>query len=137
MKRRSVRLPLGSSDIDRGPEPIPALTVVFRGSKQLCREFSLVLEAQAIEHEVQESGDFWLLAVAPALADRAHDEFSRYSAERRVPRSRPILIEPAFRGGYRRRRLRADSSGNGVLHRHRLVRRRLVVDWRRQGRIRG
>jgi rhomboid protease GluP len=70
------------------------LTVVFRGSKQLCREFSLVLEAQAIEHEVLESGDFWSLAVTPALVHRAQDEIRRYSAERSVPRSRPILIEP-------------------------------------------
>lgn len=94
MKRRSTPLSLTSSDIDRRPDPISALTVVFRGSKQLCREFSLVLEAQAIEHEVLESGDFWSLAVTPALVHRAHDEITRYSAERSVPRSRPILIEP-------------------------------------------
>jgi len=80
--------------MDRQPDPISDLTVVFRGSKQLCREFSLVLEAQAIEHEVLESGDFWSLAVAPALLHRAHDEIGRYSAERSVPRSRPILSEP-------------------------------------------
>jgi len=80
--------------MDRQPDPLSVLTVVFRGSKQLCREFSLVLEAQAIEHEVLESGDFWSLAVAPALLHRAHDEIGRYSAERSVPRSRPILSEP-------------------------------------------
>jgi rhomboid protease GluP len=80
--------------MDRQPDPISALTVVFRGSKQLCREFSLVLEAQAIEHEVLESGDFWSLAVAPDLLHRAHDEIGRYSAERSVPRSRPILSAP-------------------------------------------
>ena len=53
-----------------------------------------MLEAQAIEHEVLESGDFWSLAVTPALVHRAHDEIGRYSAERSVPRSRPILSEP-------------------------------------------
>jgi rhomboid protease GluP len=80
--------------MDRQPDPLSVLTVVFRGSKQLCREFSLVLEAQAIEHEVLESGDFWSLAVTPALVHRAHDEIGRYSAERSVPRSRPIVSEP-------------------------------------------
>ena len=44
---------LPSPDIDRNAEPVlPA--VVFRGSKLLCREFSLVLEARGIEHEVRE-----------------------------------------------------------------------------------
>jgi membrane associated rhomboid family serine protease len=54
----------------------------------------LVLEAKAIEHEVQENVDSWLLKVPPALVHRAYDEISRYSAERSVTRSRPILIEP-------------------------------------------
>jgi membrane associated rhomboid family serine protease len=68
--------------------------VVFRGSKLLCREFSLVLEARGIEHEVQESGGHWVLTVPPPLVHRANDEISRYSAERNVPRSTPNLIEP-------------------------------------------
>jgi membrane associated rhomboid family serine protease len=54
----------------------------------------LVLEAKAIEHEVLESGDSWLLSVPPALVHRAYEEISHYSAERRVTRSRPILAEP-------------------------------------------
>jgi rhomboid protease GluP len=86
-------LPLASSDIDRPPGPLPALAVVFRGSHPLCREFSLVLDAKAIEHEMQESGDSWVLSVPPALVHRAYDEISRYSAERSVTRSRPILPE--------------------------------------------
>jgi membrane associated rhomboid family serine protease len=54
----------------------------------------LVLEARAIEHEVLASGASWVLAVAPTLVHRAYDEISRYSAERRVPRTIPTLMEP-------------------------------------------
>lgn len=61
--------------------------MVFRGSKSLCREFSLVLEARGIEHETLESDSTWTLNVPVALLDRAYDEISRYSAERSVPRS--------------------------------------------------
>ena len=68
--------------------------MVFRGSKLLCREFSLVLEARGIEHEVRESGDTWMLSVSPTLVHRAYDEISRYSAERNMPRSVPSVIEP-------------------------------------------
>src|SRR5882724_7542447 len=68
--------------------------VVFRGSKPLCREYSLVLEARGVEHEVQESGDHWILTVPPSLIQRAYDEIGRYSAERNVPRATPTLIEP-------------------------------------------
>jgi membrane associated rhomboid family serine protease len=68
--------------------------VVFRGSKLLCHEFSLVLEARGIEHEVQQSGGHWLLTVPPLSIHRAYDEISRYSAERNVPRSISSPIEP-------------------------------------------
>lgn len=68
--------------------------MVFRGPSKLCQEFSLVLEAKAIDHEVQESGDSWILAVDPALAHRAYDEIGRYSAERNVPRRLPVMFEP-------------------------------------------
>jgi membrane associated rhomboid family serine protease len=68
--------------------------VVFRGSKPLCREFSLVLEARGIEHEMRESGDSWVLCVPPPLIHRAYEEMSRYSAERNVPRSTTSLMEP-------------------------------------------
>jgi rhomboid protease GluP len=86
-------LTLPSSDIDRNADPAPP-AVVFRGSKLLCREFSLVLEARGIEHEARESGDTWMLSVPPTLVHRAYDEISRYSAERNVPRSVPSVIEP-------------------------------------------
>jgi rhomboid protease GluP len=86
-------LTLPSPDIDRNAEPAPP-AVVFRGSKLLCREFSLVLEARGIEHEARESGESWVLTVPPPLVHRAYDEISRYSAERNVPRATPNLIEP-------------------------------------------
>jgi rhomboid protease GluP len=75
------------------------VAVVFRGSKALCHEFSLVLEARGIEHEVQtagiaDTGGAWILMVPPSLAHRAYDEISRYSAERSVPRSTLVVTEP-------------------------------------------
>lgn len=93
---------LRSSDSDRNAERATARAVVFRGSKPLCREFSLVLEARGIEHEVGEVGESaagesrgsWVLTVTPALVHRAYDEITRYSAERRAPRAIPILTEP-------------------------------------------
>ena len=89
---------LPHSDIDPNAEP-PQPAVVFRGSKSLCREFSLVLEAKDIEHEVRESGvsesgGSWVITLAPALVHRAYDEISRYSVERSAPRSIPVRIEP-------------------------------------------
>lgn len=81
-----------SSHIDHHAEP--PLTVVFHGPKALCREFSLALEAQAIEHEMLESGGGWVLAVTPALVQRAYEEISRYSSERSVPRTASIRLEP-------------------------------------------
>jgi rhomboid protease GluP len=72
----------------------PVSAVVFRGSKPLCQEYSLVLEAKAIEHTVEESGDSWIVAVVQPLAHQAYDEISRYSAERNVPRRLPVRFEP-------------------------------------------
>ena len=51
--------------MDTAAESVPASAVVFRGSQALCREFSLVLEAKGIEHEVRENADSWVLAAAP------------------------------------------------------------------------
>lgn len=75
------------------------LAVVFRGPKALCREFSLVLEARGIEHEVQataisDPGGSWIVTVPSALAHRAYDELTRYSAERSMPRSIPEATPP-------------------------------------------
>ena len=80
-------------------DPVP-LALVFRGSKALCREYSLVLEARGIDHDLQQpetEGAGWTLTVHPSLVHRAYDEISRYCAERSVPRSIPVAIEP-FRG---------------------------------------
>jgi len=79
---------------DRSAEPPSVPAVVFRGPRPLCREFSLVLEAKAIEHEVLPSGDAWVLTVPPAVVHLAYDEINRYSAERSVPRAKPTVIEP-------------------------------------------
>ncbi len=56
---------------------LPSRAVVYRGSKLLCREYSLVLEAKAIEHEVREDGEHCLLTVAPPILQRASEEISR------------------------------------------------------------
>ncbi len=75
--------------------------VVFRGPRTLCREFSLVLEAKGIEHEMLESGapgndapagaGTCVLTVVPSLATQAYDELDRYAAERSAPRPRPMV----------------------------------------------
>jgi rhomboid protease GluP len=71
--------------------------VVFHGPKALGREYSLVLEARSIEHEVLESGGDWQLTVIPSLQARALDELTRYAAERNVPRPRSRFVV-AFKG---------------------------------------
>jgi rhomboid protease GluP len=66
-------------------EPVPA--VVYQGPKALGREYSLVLEAGAIDHQVIENDDVWVLAVDSSVQARASEELARYSSER--SRSRP------------------------------------------------
>ncbi|HEX3915144.1 MAG TPA: rhomboid family intramembrane serine protease [Steroidobacteraceae bacterium] len=68
--------------------------VVFRGSKWLCHEYSLVLEARGIEHEALQSDDTWILKVPTSLAQRAHDEISSYSRERGIRRRIPDIVQP-------------------------------------------
>ncbi len=82
------------SSVDRGAPPAQLPAVVYRGSKLSCREYSLVLEAKAIEHEVRDNGDHWLLTVAPSMLRLAYDELGRYAAERSAPRGVPILSQP-------------------------------------------
>ena len=82
------------SNIERHAEPGLDAAVVFRGSKSLCHEYGLVLEAKAIEHEMFESDGSWVLRLAPALVHRAYEEMSRYSAERSVQREVPRYVEP-------------------------------------------
>ncbi|MDP9010108.1 MAG: rhomboid family intramembrane serine protease [Pseudomonadota bacterium] len=74
------------------PELAPAFAVVFRGTKSLCHEFSLVLEAKGIEHETSKNERTWTLIVPATLLGQAYDEISRYCAERGVPRSVPAAI---------------------------------------------
>jgi rhomboid protease GluP len=62
--------------------------VVFRGPMALGREYSLVLEARAIEHHVLESDGEWQLTVIPSLQASALEELARYAAERSTPRPR-------------------------------------------------
>ena len=73
------------------------LEVVFRGPKALCREYSLVLEARAIEHEVVEIDGLWALTVEPSLRASALDELTRYSSERSSPRPQSRFTV-AFKG---------------------------------------
>ena len=67
--------------------------VVFRGSKLLCREFSLVLEARGIEHEVQESGGHWVLTVPPRLV-RAAERMTRIGTAVRLNASYRAVRRP-------------------------------------------
>ena len=80
------------------PDPdapaVPEPAVVFRGSRALGSELSLVLESKAIEHQLVQSEDNWVLAVPPTLVRRAREELDRYSAERDVVRPVPKLAEP-------------------------------------------
>lgn len=75
-------------------DPAPAFAVVFRGSKLLCNEYSLVLEARGIEYNAQHEQDSWVLSVPVELRHRAYEELSRYGAERRVRRSVPEVVQP-------------------------------------------
>ena len=81
------------ANVEPYQEPGEGSAVVFRGSKSLCHEFSLVLEAKDIEHEARESESSWILCVPSAMLSRAYDEITRYSAERSVPRSVPYAVK--------------------------------------------
>jgi rhomboid protease GluP len=87
-------LSLSPSNLDDVPAPAPASAVVFRGSKMLCHEYSLVLEARGIEHEAQEDESSWVLRVPASLRHRAYEEIGRYSVERGVRRSVPEVVKP-------------------------------------------
>ena len=84
---------LSPSNLDQGPDP-PAAAVVFRGSRLLCLEYSLVLEARGIEHETEQDQSSWILSVPAGMRHRAYEELNRYSLERGVRRSVPEVIQP-------------------------------------------
>ncbi len=75
-------------------DPTPESAVVFRGSKFLCHEYSLMLEARGIEHEAAEDDHTWILSVPEEMRQRAYEELSRYSVERGVRRSVPEVMLP-------------------------------------------
>jgi membrane associated rhomboid family serine protease len=72
----------------------PEYAVVLQGSSALCREYSLMLEARGIEHELQPADAQWQLTVASALTARAEEEIRRYAAERRMVRAPIARFEP-------------------------------------------
>jgi rhomboid protease GluP len=84
-----------SSETDRSaPEITSGDAVIFQGSRALCVEYSLVLEARGVEHAARQANDVWILTVPPPLADRAQEEIKRYSAERNVARTTVHVITP-------------------------------------------
>jgi rhomboid protease GluP len=86
-------LSLSPTNLDHRPDSVGA-AVVFRGSKPLCREYSLVLEARGIEHETGQDEGSWVLSVPAEMRHRAYEELSRYSVERGVRRGVPEVIQP-------------------------------------------
>jgi len=81
------------ANVEPHQEPGEGSAVVFRGTRSLCHEFSLVLEAKDIEHETRQDERSWILSVPSAVLSRAHDEITRYAAERSVPRRVPDAIK--------------------------------------------
>jgi membrane associated rhomboid family serine protease len=75
----------------------PESVIVFRGSRALCNEFGLVLEARSLPCQWIETEGGWALAVAPELAQAAREELDRYAAERRPVRP-PPRAPPPFPG---------------------------------------
>jgi rhomboid protease GluP len=71
-----------------------ASALVFRGSQLLCREFSLVLEAKNIEHEMREADGVWTLSVPASVLHQAYEEINRYSSERAAPRRHDEIAKP-------------------------------------------
>ena len=71
----------------------PTQAIVFQGPRALCREYSLVLEAKAIEHEVIQDEGNWRLEVPPTELHRAYEEIGRYAGERTLRRAAPRFIE--------------------------------------------
>ena len=76
---------IGPTSINANCEPADA--VVFKGTRPLAAEYSLVLEASAIDHELAQIDGDWVLTVAPGRSSRALEEIATYQAERSVPRA--------------------------------------------------
>jgi rhomboid protease GluP len=73
---------------------------VFRGSREACFEFGLVLDAKGLGYERAESDHGWVLTVAPALAEIANDELRRYESERIERREEPAPWMPFTGSGF-------------------------------------
>ena len=67
--------------------------VVMQGSGVLCREYSLMLEARGIEHELLARDALWELSVVPELKPTAEEEIRRYTTERAVVRPAVVRFE--------------------------------------------
>lgn len=66
----------------------------MQGSAPLCREYSLMLEARGIEHELQARDALWEISVASELRSKAEEEIRRYTTERRIVRPPAVRFEP-------------------------------------------
>ncbi len=85
---------LPPSSLGQEQESVPTSAIVFRGSKLLCHEYSLVLEARGLEYEAREDESSWVLSVPVEMRHRAYEEISRYSVERGVRRHIPESTQP-------------------------------------------
>ena len=79
---------------------LPPQAIVFQGPRALCREYSLVLEAKAIEHELIQDDEAWRLEVPPAELHRAYEEIGRYAGERSHRRPAPRFVDTFPGAGY-------------------------------------
>lgn len=86
--------PSPSENDGGGPKITGEMFVIFHGSRALCAEYSLVLEARGVQHVVQASAGAWLLTVPLSVAERAQEEMRRYSAERGIRRGTPHVMTP-------------------------------------------
>jgi rhomboid protease GluP len=79
---------------EAGTDPV----LVFIGTRRLCAEAVLVLEARGIAHEVEGLADGVRIRVAPALAASAREELARYAAERAAAHAPPPPIAVTHAG---------------------------------------
>lgn len=86
--------PSPSENDGGGPKITDEMFVIFHGSRALCAEYSLVLEARDIQHAVQRSEGAWLLTVPLSVAEPAQEEIRRYTAERSIPRGTRHVMTP-------------------------------------------
>jgi membrane associated rhomboid family serine protease len=76
------------------PDSPDGLVAVFRGTRTVCLEFALVLEAKSLAYELVVQDGGCALLTHPAIAAAAREELERYAAERAVRREEPVAREP-------------------------------------------